>query len=78
MRHASNSKIGSDRISPSCNPKRKQQGKGLSEQRRFSKVYISLLERYSSEKETSILAYCLMTNHVHLLVKPLKKPRFTR
>ena len=35
--------------------------------------YISLLERYSFEKEASILAYCLMTNHVHLLVKPLKE-----
>jgi len=35
--------------------------------------YISLPERYSFEKETSILTYCLMTNHVHLLVKPLKE-----
>ncbi len=35
--------------------------------------YISLLEKYSSEKEASILAYCLMTNHVHLLIKPLKE-----
>ncbi len=31
---------------------------------------ISLLETYSEKKETSILAYCLMPNHVHLLVKP--------
>jgi putative transposase len=32
--------------------------------------YLGLLERYSGEKETSILAYCLMPNHVHLLAKP--------
>ena len=33
--------------------------------------YISLLEKYSIEKNVVILAYCLMPNHVHLLVKPL-------
>jgi putative transposase len=32
--------------------------------------YLSLLETYSEKKETSILAYCLMPNHVHLLVRP--------
>jgi putative transposase len=32
--------------------------------------YLGFLERYSKEKETSILAYCLMPNHVHLLAKP--------
>ena len=35
------------------------------------KKYLSLLERYSTEKDVLILAYCLMSNHVHLLVKPL-------
>jgi putative transposase len=34
------------------------------------KKYLSLLETYSEEKETPILAYCLMPNHVHLLVRP--------
>ena len=32
--------------------------------------YLSLLSRYSEEKSVSILAYCLMPNHVHLLVRP--------
>jgi putative transposase len=32
--------------------------------------YLSFLEKYSEEKEAFILAYCLMPNHVHLLVKP--------
>jgi putative transposase len=32
--------------------------------------YLSFLERYSEEKETTILAYCLMPNHVHLLARP--------
>jgi putative transposase len=32
--------------------------------------YLSFLEKYSKEKEISILAYCLMPNHVHLLAKP--------
>ncbi len=34
--------------------------------------YLSLLERYSTEKEALILAYCLMSNHVHLLLRPLE------
>ncbi|OGP58815.1 MAG: hypothetical protein A2162_05885 [Deltaproteobacteria bacterium RBG_13_52_11b] len=33
--------------------------------------YLSLLEKYSAEKEVPILAYCLMANHVHLLLRPL-------
>ena len=32
--------------------------------------YLSLLENYSCEKAVTILAYCLMPNHIHLLVKP--------
>ncbi|ODS34744.1 MAG: hypothetical protein SCARUB_00004 [Candidatus Scalindua rubra] len=35
------------------------------------KKYLSLLEKYSTEKDAVILAYCLMSNHIHLLVKPL-------
>lgn len=31
--------------------------------------YLSWLERYSAETEVSILAYCLMENHVHLLLR---------
>ncbi|MDP3049433.1 MAG: transposase, partial [Thermodesulfovibrionales bacterium] len=32
--------------------------------------YIELLKKYSKERDARILAYCLMTNHVHLLIKP--------
>jgi len=32
--------------------------------------YLCFLEKYSEKKEASILAYCLMPNHVHLLVRP--------
>jgi putative transposase len=32
--------------------------------------YLSFLSKYSEEKEAPILAYCLMPNHVHLLVRP--------
>lgn len=33
-------------------------------------TYLSLLGKYSTEKNVHILAYCLMENHVHLLVRP--------
>jgi len=32
--------------------------------------YLFFLTKYSREKEISVLAYCLMENHVHLLVIP--------
>jgi putative transposase len=32
--------------------------------------YLSFLLKYSEEKEAAVLAYCLMPNHIHLLVKP--------
>lgn len=32
--------------------------------------YISFLSKYSEEKEIFVLAYCLMPNHIHLLLKP--------
>jgi len=32
--------------------------------------YIDLLKKYSKKRNAQVLAYCLMTNHVHLLVKP--------
>lgn len=31
--------------------------------------YLLLLKRYSAGSEITILAYCLMENHVHLLVR---------
>jgi len=33
-------------------------------------VYLYLLKNYAEKWNTSILSYCLMTNHVHLLAKP--------
>jgi putative transposase len=32
--------------------------------------YLSLLSKYSEEKEVAVLAYCLMQNHIHLLLRP--------
>jgi len=32
--------------------------------------YLALLKRYAQKQAVSILAYCLMSNHVHLLVRP--------
>jgi putative transposase len=32
--------------------------------------YLSFVSRYSEEKEAAIFAYCLMPNHIHLLVRP--------
>lgn len=32
--------------------------------------YLYFLSRYAVRWDTSVLAYCLMTNHVHLLVRP--------
>jgi len=32
--------------------------------------YLSFLSKYSEEKEVAVLAYCLMPNHTHLLVRP--------
>jgi putative transposase len=32
--------------------------------------YFSLLKKYSAKWTSPVMAYCLMTNHVHLLTKP--------
>lgn len=32
--------------------------------------YLSLLKKYSDKWKARILVYCLMTNHVHLLIRP--------
>jgi putative transposase len=36
------------------------------------KAYLELVEKYSEKSESSVLSYCLMTNHSHLLLKPMK------
>jgi putative transposase len=35
--------------------------------------YLYFLSKYSEEKEAVVLAYCLMSNHVHLLVRPSRE-----
>jgi len=34
--------------------------------------YLDLLKEYSKEWDVTVLAYCLMDNHVHLMLKPQK------
>jgi len=34
------------------------------------KQYLALLRKYAEKKQSSVLAYCLMSNHVHLLIRP--------
>jgi len=34
------------------------------------KKYLGLLRDYAKKHQVSVLAYCLMSNHVHLLIKP--------
>src|SRR3990172_7738587 len=34
------------------------------------KQYLTLLKKYSGKWNSPVLAYCLMSNHVHLLVRP--------
>ena len=34
--------------------------------------YLSFFSKYSEEKEVAVLAYCLMPNHIHLLLRPSK------
>ena len=45
------------------------------EDRRF---YLDLLQRYKEKYEMEILAYCLMGNHVHVLVVPEKETSLAR
>ncbi|HEV2224206.1 MAG TPA: transposase [Candidatus Acidoferrales bacterium] len=42
------------------------------------KVYLSLLRKYVELCELSLLGYCLMSNHVHLLVVPRKDDSLAR
>lgn len=39
------------------------------EQEKDFRFYLALLKKYSRESSFSIIAYCLMPNHVHLLVR---------
>lgn len=34
------------------------------------KQYLSLLKKYSEKRNCPVLVYCLMSNHVHILVRP--------
>jgi len=35
--------------------------------------YLFFLSKYSEEKKAAVLAYCLMPNHIHLLVRPSRE-----
>jgi putative transposase len=35
--------------------------------------YLSLLKEYTDKWDSPILAYCLMSNHVHLITRPKKE-----
>ncbi|MBN2097149.1 MAG: transposase [Candidatus Omnitrophica bacterium] len=37
------------------------------------RVYLELLKKYSKENNCSILAYCLMPNHIHILAVPYQE-----
>ena len=41
-------------------------------------VYLNLLRKYAELCELSLLGYCLMSNHVHLLVVPRKDDSLAR
>jgi len=52
-------------------------GRGNNRERVFMdsmdyETYLFFLSKYSEEKEAAVLAYCLMPNHIHLLVRPSK------
>jgi putative transposase len=40
--------------------------------------YLKLLKEWCEKEKLEILAYCLMTNHVHLIVKPQKKSNLSK
>ncbi len=40
--------------------------------------YLKLLKEWCDKEKLDIWAYCLMTNHVHLIVKPQKKSNLSR
>ena len=42
------------------------------------KVYLEWLMEYCVKYELEVLAYCLMTNHVHLVVVPMKDESLSR
>jgi putative transposase len=42
------------------------------------KQYLTLLRKYAEKKESSVIAYCLMSNHVHLLVRPTSEESLSK
>ncbi|MBI4835360.1 MAG: transposase [Planctomycetes bacterium] len=40
--------------------------------------YLDLLKEYAAKWDISIMVYCLMTNHVHLLARPAKEESFAK
>jgi REP-associated tyrosine transposase len=41
-------------------------------------VYLDLLARYAEEHQMSVWAYCLMSNHIHLIAVPLRPDSLAR
>jgi putative transposase len=41
--------------------------------RRDREMYLGLMERFAADSGVEVWAYCLMTNHVHLMVVPLRR-----
>jgi len=41
-------------------------------------AYLSWLGEYSAEHQVDVLAYCLMTNHIHLVVVPTTENELNR
>jgi putative transposase len=62
INHAEDSKSNCGFIPTSRNSKREDRGK-----------YIEFLKKYSGKWECPVIAYCLMGNHVHLLVRPKRE-----
>ena len=45
---------------------------GIFKRERYINEYLKLIRKYSEELNIKIIAYCIMTNHAHLLVKTNK------
>src|SRR5208283_3997593 len=42
------------------------------------KQYLTLLTTYAEKRDSSVMAYCLMSNHVHLLIRPLSEESLSK
>ena len=42
------------------------------------RAYLNWLSEYADKNEVEVLAYCLMTNHIHLVAVPQSQSRLKR